>query len=118
MDIKQRISDFIVSQKLSVRAFGNVCGIHQATLDKQLKGLREVSLDTVMKIIEAFPNISTEWLLRGDGPIYRSDIANLSNDRLNKLIATIGEMQSIVEEKQQAIDDLQSENDKLKKQIK
>ncbi len=118
MDIRQRISDFIISQNLSVRAFGNVCGIHQATLDKQLKGLRDVSLETVIKIVSAFPNLSTEWLLRGDGPIYLTDITNQSNDRLNKLIATIGEMQSIVEEKQKAIDALQAENDKLKKQIK
>ena len=62
--------------------------------------------------------MGTEWLLRGDGPIYLTDITNQSNDRLNKLIATIGEMQSIVEEKQKAIDALQAENDKLKKQIK
>lgn len=56
--------------------------------------------------------------MRGDGPIYKSEISNQSNERLNKLISTIGEMQSIVEEKQKAIDALQSENDKLKKQIK
>ena len=118
MEIRERISDFIVSQNLSVRAFGNVCGIHQATLDKQLKGLRDVSLETVLKIIHTFPNVSAEWLLRGELPIYRSEISAQSSDRINKLIATIGEMQSIVEEKQHTVDALQAENDKLKKQIK
>jgi len=118
MEIRERISDFIASQNLSVRAFGIMCGIHQATLDKQLKGLRDISLDTVMKIIGAFPTMSAEWLLRGEGPTYRTDIANQSSERLSKLMATLAEMQSIIEERQQVIDALQAENDKLKKQIK
>lgn len=115
MEIRTRISDFITGQKLSVRAFGMVCGIHQATLDKQLKGLRDVSLETVIKICTAFPNLSTEWLMRGEGPMYKSEITNQNDERINKLIATIGEMQSIVSEKQKVIDDLMAENEKLKK---
>ena len=118
MEIRKRIADFITAQNLSVRAFGNVCGIHQATLDKQLKGLRDVSLDTILKISATFPNISLEWLVRGEGPVYLTAITNQANERLNKLIATIGEMQSIVEEKQRAIDALQRENENLKTQIK
>lgn len=118
VEIRERISEFIITQSLSVRAFANICGIHQATLDKQLKGLRDVSLDTVMKIASAYPNVSAEWLLRGEGPTSRTDITNQSDDRLAKLMATIGEMQSIIEEKMQAITALQAENEKLKKQIK
>ena len=118
MEIRDRISEFIITQSLSVRAFANVCGIHQATLDKQLKGLRDVSLDTVMKIASAYPNISAEWLLRGEGPTSRTDITSQSDERLAKLMATIGEMQSIIEEKMQSITALQAENEKLKKQIK
>lgn len=113
-----RIKKIIEQQGISVRAFAIACGINSPTLDRQLKGKMALSLDSVNKILFANPNISSEWLMRGDGPIYKSEISNQSNERLNKLISTIGEMQSIIEEKQSAIDALQSENDKLKKQIK
>lgn len=101
---------------VSVRAFAISCGVNSPTLDRQLKGRMALSLDTVNKILAANPNISAEWLMRGEGVMSKSDIINQSNERINKLIATIGEMQSIIEEKQQTITVLQSENEKLKNQ--
>lgn len=113
-----RIKKIIETQGLSVRAFAIACEINSPTLDRQLKGRMALSLDSVNKILSANPNISAEWLMRGDGVMTKAELLSQSNERLNKLIATIGEMQSIIEEKQKAIDALQSENAKLKKQIK
>lgn len=113
-----RIKKIIEEYDTSVRAFAISCGINQTTLDRQIKGKMAVSLDTVSKILEANPNISAEWLMRGISPMYLSEILMQSNDRINKLISTIGEMQSIVEEKQKAIDALLTENEKLKTQLK
>lgn len=113
-----RIKKIIETQGLSVRAFAIACEINSPTLDRQLKGRMALSLDSVNKILSANPNISAEWLMRGDGVMTKAELLSQSNERLNKLIATIGEMQSIIEEKQKAIDALQTENDKLKKQIK
>ena len=118
MEILSRINELIIALNLTSRAFAIACGIKYTTLNNYLTGRRAIGFDTVDAILKGFPNVSAEWLMRGEGHMFKSDIANQSNDRLNKLIATIGEMQSIVEEKQQAIDVLQAENDKLKKQIK
>lgn len=109
-----RIRKIIESQGVSVRAFAISCEINSPTLDRQLKGRMALSLDTVNKILSHYPNISANWLMRGDGPMLMSDITNQNNERINKLIATIGEMQSIVEEKQKSINDLMVENEKLK----
>lgn len=116
MEIRDRISEFIITQSLSVRAFANVCGIHQATLDKQLKGLRDVSLDTVMKIASAYPNVSAEWLLRGEGSMSKLDIVNQADERVAKFTASMREMSVIIDEKQAIIESLQAEIEKLKKQ--
>lgn len=113
-----RIKKIIEDYDTSVRAFAIACGINQTTLDRQIKGKMAVSIDTVGKILSSNPNISAEWFMRGAGPMYNSEISNQSSERLSKLISTIGEMQTIIEEKQKAIDALQSENDKLKKQLK
>lgn len=118
MEILSRINELIIALNLTSRAFAIACGIKYTTLNNYLTGRRAVGYDSIDAILRNFPNVSAEWLMRGDGPMFKSEITSQSNDRLNKLIATIGEMQSIVEEKQKAIDDLQAENDKLKKQIK
>lgn len=113
-----RIKKIIETQGLSVRAFAIACDINSPTLDRQLKGRMALSLDSVNKILSANPNISAEWLMRGEGLMTKAELLNQANERLNTLIATLGEMQSIIEEKQQAIDALMAENDKLKTQIK
>ncbi len=118
MEILKRINELIIASNLTSRAFALACGVKYTTLNNYMTGRRAVGLDTIEAILANFPNVSSEWLLRGDGPMYKSDIANQSNERIGKLIATIGEMQSIIEEKQKAIDTLVAENDKLKKQQK
>lgn len=37
------------------------------------KAGRDVSLDTVTKVLYAFPSISAEWLMRGEGPIEKTN---------------------------------------------
>lgn len=62
-----RIRGVIAYSGLSIRAFAIKCGMSQPTLDKQLKGLRAISLDTVSNILNTYPEISAEWLMRGIG---------------------------------------------------
>ena len=118
MEILSRINELIIALNLTSRAFAIACGIKYTTLYNYLTGRRAIGFDTVDAILKGFPNVSAEWLMRGEGHMFKSDITNQSDERLNKLIATIGEMQSIIEEKMQAITALQTENEKLKKQIK
>lgn len=115
MEILKRINDLIIASNLTPRSFAIACDIKYTTLNNYLTGRRALGLDTVELILSNFTNVSAEWLMRGEGPMYKSDITNQSNERLNKLIATIGEMQSILEEKQKQIDVLMNENTQLKK---
>lgn len=118
MEILSRINELIIALNLTSRAFAIACGIKYTTLNNYLTGRRAVGYDTIDAILRNFTNVSAEWLMRGEGPMFKNEIDNQSNERLNKIIATIGELQSIIEEKQQTIDALQGENAKLKTQIK
>ena len=74
-----RIKDIIAYYGLSTRAFALKCGIAQNTLNKQLNGVRELSLVTVNSILDTFEEISSEWLLRGKGEMLPSVIRSDSN---------------------------------------
>lgn len=41
--------------------------MEQTTVNNQLIGKRSVSIDLILNILLAFPEISSEWLLRGKG---------------------------------------------------
>lgn len=104
MDILQRLQEIQKFSGLSLRAFAIKCGISQPTLDKQIKGLRAVSLETIMSILYAFSEVSAEWLMRGKGQmLLQSDVNSAESDRANKLVDTIATLQEAINSKNETI---------------
>ena len=46
----------------------------QKRLNRQLSHGASMTLDTLLRILQAYPEISADWLLRGSGEMYRSGI--------------------------------------------
>lgn len=70
--ITERIKEIMNYYNLSVNAFATKIGSNQVTINQQMNGDRKLSLDTVLKIINSFELISTEWLLAGKGHMIKS----------------------------------------------
>ena len=96
-----RIKDIIKLSGLSDRAFALKCGINEPTLFNQLKGIRAISLDTVLSIYKTFPNVSTNWLLLGEGDMLKSQ--SRETERINKLVDTIATLQESINTKSETI---------------
>ena len=96
-----RIKDIIKLSGLSDRAFALKCGINQPTLFNQLKGIRAISLDTVLSIYKTFPDVSTNWLLLGEGDMLKSQ--SRETERINKLVDTIATLQESINTKSETI---------------
>lgn len=66
--VKQRLTDFIQSEGISVRNFERRCGLSS----NYLRSLRHTpSEDKLSAILEAFPYLDRVWLLAGVGEMYR-----------------------------------------------
>lgn len=61
----QRIKDLIEQSKMTNAEFSEYIGVNKASLSHVLSGRNKPSLDFVMKILEAFPSIHSDWLLFG-----------------------------------------------------
>lgn len=108
----ERLKSIISQMGLSDRAFALKCGIAQNTLSRQLSGAREVSLTTISAVLENNPEISAEWLLRGNGEMLLTSeqpTASNENDRLSKLIDTIAFQQDTINNLQRRIKELEAE---------
>ena len=62
-----RIEKLIQSKKLTASAFADKIRVPRSTISHILSGRNNASLDVVQKILDAFPDVRTEWLVRGDG---------------------------------------------------
>ena len=71
--ITQRVREFLSCNSISINSLAKQINVAQATLNPQLRGDRTLAANIVVKILEAFPDISAEWLLRGEGEMYRSN---------------------------------------------
>lgn len=119
MDVLQRLKEILAYSGLSVRAFAIKSGLSQPTIDKQLKGLRGISIDTVVGVLYAFPEISAEWLMRGDGDMIIDKQPNSAElDRINKLVDTIATLQETINAKNDSIATLTDRIKQLENQLK
>lgn len=114
----ERIKEIISYSGLSDRAFAIKCGLAQNTLNRQLNGVRELSLVTVNAILTAFDNISSEWLLRGKGTMLLSNIEQDPNiERMNRLVDTITTLQGALNEKDKTIKLLEEKAKRLEAEL-
>lgn len=81
--VLQRIIDVFRTKSNSETQFAKMIGANQKTINQQFKKERSLSLDTVLGILSSFPDISAEWLLRGEGEVLKSDNKNI-NDNFDK----------------------------------
>lgn len=109
-----RIKEIITYSGLSDRAFALRCGLAQNTLNRQLNGVRELSLSTVNAILNTFTDISSEWLLRGKGQMLLSEVNNDAQniERVTRLADTIANLQGTINEQMKTIQLLTEDNKK------
>ena len=114
-----RIKEIIAYSGLSDRAFAIKCGVAQNTLNRQLNGVRELSLVTVNAILNTFEDISTEWVLRGKGEMLISESIKKdeSTERITRLVDTIATLQGTINEQMKTIQLFTEENQKLKGEL-
>ena len=72
-DVLQRIKSMIDEKFSSESQFAKAIGVNQNTLNQQMRGKRALSIDVIISILSSFEDISSEWLMRGEGPMLRPD---------------------------------------------
>lgn len=70
MTIYQRVKCVLEDKSISVNSLSKQINVAQATLNPQLRGDRTLAANIVEKILDAFPDVSAEWLMRGVGTMY------------------------------------------------
>ncbi len=67
-----RIKELILQEGLTSGSFADAIGVQRSSISHILNGRNNPSLDFVIKTLQRFPRISSEWLLMGVGTMYIS----------------------------------------------
>lgn len=86
---RDRINRLIETEGLSQRAFAERIGVSPGNLNKIMLGTRNVPSTLPAKITEAFPEVRIEWLLYGEGEMYKSDQHIVETEALNEHMAKL-----------------------------
>jgi transcriptional regulator with XRE-family HTH domain len=69
--MKDRILEFLKAENKSSAQFAEEIGVQPSGISHILSGRNNPSLDFVIKMLEKYPNISSDWLLFGKGNMYK-----------------------------------------------
>jgi transcriptional regulator with XRE-family HTH domain len=117
-----RVKEVLRAKSRSVREFAELIGVKQVTLNQQLAGDRKLSLDIVQSILNSFEDISSEWLLRGEGDMIKPQHEQIVEPQ-PALISTVGDtpeasiLYHIYNDTINRMKELVEENTKLKMQV-
>lgn len=78
-DVLQRVRLLAKELNLSDNALAKKLGIPQATLSGWYNLGRTPSIKMALTLLEVFPNLSAEWLLRGEGEMFKTQNAASTN---------------------------------------
>lgn len=104
-----RIKEVIDMSGKTDASFAKKIGQQQMTLWRQLNGERKLSLETVTLILNTFPEVSAEWLLRGTGSMIIGDDKAAQDKRIEKLVDVIAMQQETIQNLQDKIKQLQKQ---------
>lgn len=89
-EVKSRLSMALEANSESPSSLARKIGISPKRLKSQIFGNAPTPLSAILRIAEAMPGISLEWLLRGNGEMMLTPITITNNGYNNSTINTVG----------------------------
>lgn len=97
--MKDRILKFLSSENKTSAQFAEEIGVQPSGVSHILSGRNNPSLDFVLKMLHRYPNLSTEWLLFGREPMFRTILEPTLFDQPSIDERSVKQVQSVNDEK-------------------
>lgn len=118
--VLERINHLIDDCGESKNALANKCDMAPQTFGRYVNGDNKITVSLVSSLLEVFPDLSAEWLLRGEGTMYKTTELPPVDVSSEESIEHSAEVARLVREKNELIDaneELREENKMLRAQL-
>lgn len=73
MNTLERLKSYFETREIAVGTAEKTCGFGNATLRNAFESGKGIGTDKLEKLLLIYPDLSSEWLLRGVGPMLLDD---------------------------------------------
>jgi len=108
--VRNRINDVLREKGLTENSVAAGVSAVQSRLNSQLSHGGKITLDTILRILDACPDVSADWLLRGTGEMYKTTKITGANSVTGRNATVIGQQTAILSEN--FVRDMLAEKDK------
>ena len=70
--MKLRLQTLLTTEKIASSKFADIVGVNRSSISHLISGRNNPSLDFLQKVLVKFPHINPDWLLLGQGTMYRN----------------------------------------------
>lgn len=70
--MKQRLEQFLSAENLSKAQFADAINVARASVSHIFAGRNNPGYEFIVNLMDAFPDLNIEWLLKGKGKMYKS----------------------------------------------
>lgn len=78
-EITERVKKIMEDNGLSSSQMADKIGVQRSAISHILSGRNKPSLDFVIKVLEAFENVSSDWLLQGENVTEKTPVSAVKN---------------------------------------
>lgn len=111
-DLNKRIVELMVKIGVSKTNFANDINVSQAVITHLTSGRNKPGVEILQKILQRYPKISAEWLLLGQGPMFKTEAIDkakiqqalqLAETRLQNSIFDLKTVNDIIQEQKESL---------------
>ncbi len=81
--MKARLQTLLTSEKITPSKFADIIGVNRSSISHILSGRNNPSLDILQKVLIKFPHINPDWLMLGQGNMFRNKSADTNFSKFN-----------------------------------
>lgn len=83
VNMKERLLRILAEYDLNSSRLAEKMGIQRSGISHIMAGRNKPSYDFLVSIIELFPEINANWLLTGEGPMYKASAPHVNDNNQN-----------------------------------
>ena len=108
-NIIDRLFLFMADKSINYNQMTVCAGLSIGVIGKMRKGITKgLNSSNIEKILHAYPDLSSEWLLRGEGEMYKSKTSNEQSE-WNVLLKEINDRDELIRKQAEQIGALKAE---------
>ncbi|MFT6210252.1 MAG: transcriptional regulator with XRE-family HTH domain [Bacteroidia bacterium] len=83
--ITERVRKIMEDNSLSSSQMADRIGVQRSAISHILSGRNKPSLDFIIKVLEAFENVSSDWILKGENEAEKATVSMPGNQPKSKV---------------------------------